>query len=252
MRHAMQCFARATPASEIRDLPGVLITSAAVETPVFNAAFLTEPVPGNPVELDHRITAAKLYYDAHALAWSYWVCEDLLDARLRRRAASAFRRRGLRAATKCPGMIADRIQPARRDFPALECLRVGNAETRLDFCNITSVCFRIPFETSLAIYNCARTWETDFIAYAGYLDGKAVATAATVTAAGAIGVYSVATLPRYQGCGIAEKLTRHALEKARNASGIECSVLQSTGSGHSLYTRMGYRTVTSITVYVSH
>ncbi len=250
MRHAMQCFAQATPASEVREMPGVLIANAGVDTPVFNTAFLTSP-PQDLVDLDRRIAIAKVYYEARGLHWSYWVCEDLLEACPRRRAASVFRRRGLRAATECAGMLAEQIPAASREAPPIECRRVSDAETRMAFCHITSACFGIPFETSLAIYNSAKTWQTDFIAYTAYLEGQPVATAATVTAAGAIGLYSVATLPAYQRRGIAEALSRHAIGEAQHAAGMQPSVLQATRPGQALYRRMGYRHVTRITVYVS-
>jgi len=144
----MQCFAQATPASEVREMPGVLIANAGVDTPVFNTAFLTSP-PQDLVDLDRRIAIAKVYYEARGLHWS------------------------------CAGMLAEQIPAASREAPPIECRRVSDAETRMAFCHITSACFGIPFETSLAIYNSAKTWQTDFIAYTAYLEGQPVATAAT-------------------------------------------------------------------------
>jgi hypothetical protein len=44
---------------------------------------------------------------------------------------------------------------------------------------------------------------------------------------------------------------RFALADARREHGIERSVLQSTPAGYRLYERMGYRTVTSVSVYAS-
>ena len=42
---------------------------------------------------------------------------------------------------------------------------------------------------------------------------------------------------------------RHALADARERYGIERTVLQSTPAGFRLYQRMGYQTVTTISVY---
>ena len=251
LRRSMQCYTHATESGEVREMPGVLIASAGVDSPAFNAALLLEAVPAEAVELDRRIMIAKVFFEARGLPWSFWVCEALLDPAVRAKAKSVFRKRRLGSSTECPGMLAERIAPPGRPLPALECRLVTDAETRLAFCHITSLAFRLPFETSLAIYNSDGTWRTDFIAYVGYLDGQPVATVATVAAAGAIGVYSVATLPEYQGKGVAEKLIRHGLERASEATGLERTVLQSTRPGQSLYHRMGYREVTKFTVYVS-
>ena len=114
------------------------------------------------------------------------------------------------------------------------------------FCHITSICFRIPFATSAAIYSQPATWETGFTAYVGYRGDDAIATAATLRAADVVGLYSVATLPEHQGRGIGEKLTRHALDQAGGGR----TVLQSTRQGNSLYRRLGFREVTRVIVYV--
>jgi ribosomal protein S18 acetylase RimI-like enzyme len=81
------------------------------------------------------------------------------------------------------------------------------------------------------------------------VDGEPVATAATVIAAGAVGVYNVATLPAFRRRGHGEAVMRYALEKARQQSGCERTILQATEHGLSLYLSMGYRTVTSVDVY---
>jgi len=78
-----------------------------------------------------------------------------------------------------------------------------------------------------------------------------VTTAAVVPGGKALGVYNVATLPDHQHRGYAEVVMRAALEDARRRHGIERSILQSTPAGLRLYQRMGYRTVTRVSVYAS-
>ncbi len=232
---------------EVREMPGVLIANAAVETAVFNAALLSSAVE-DPIDLDRRITIALVYFGAKGLDWSFWLCEDHLDRKLRRQLEHLGGERGLRLATRCPGMLAARLSEARRDFPELTYRAVGDAETRLDFCQITSVCFGIPFSTSAAIYNSPKTWETGFSAHIAYRRGRAVATAATSAAAGAVGLYSIATLPDHQGRGIGEAVTRHAVECARPQD--RPLVLQATAQGGALYRRLGFREVTGFAVLV--
>jgi GNAT superfamily N-acetyltransferase len=232
-------------------MPGVMITNAAVECPVFNAAMLNAPVSEDPVDLDRRIMIAKVYFEARGLPWSFWVCDDLAPGPIRRRLEPLFAKRGLQRSAVCPGMIAASLPPPQRQLPQIEVCPVGDVDTRLAFCHITTVCFRIPFETSVAIYNAAETWRTDFKAHVAYRDGSPAATAATVNAAGVTGLYSVATLPEQRGQGIAEQLTRHVLEQTKHNDSDAPIVLQATRQGTPLYKKLGFREVTKISVYVA-
>ncbi len=250
LQQAMYCFAQATPGSEARNIGGVLITNAAVATPVFNAALLAGPVGDDANELDRRMATAMVYFEAKGLDWSFWLCEDYLAGRLRRRLDDVARGRGLKRATGCPGMYAERLAPPEWDVPGIECRRVGDAETRTDFCRVTSTCFGIPMATSRAIYDDPETWKTAFQAHIGYRGGLAVATAATCEAAGAVGLYSIATLPAFRGLGIAEAITRRAVELAEPKG--RPLVLQATSAGGSLYRRLGFQEVTRFTVFVSN
>ena len=76
-----------------------------------------------------------------------------------------------------------------------------------------------------------------------------MSTAAVVAGGGAVGVYNVATLPGRQRCGYGEAVMRHALAEARREHGLERVILQSTPAGLRLYERMGFRTVTRVSVY---
>ncbi|MCP5110696.1 MAG: GNAT family N-acetyltransferase, partial [bacterium] len=232
LRRSLECYARATRQGEIKKFPGVLIASAGVDSAVFNAAMLSGPVKAEPVELDRRIMVAKVFFSARQLNWSFWVCNDMVDPSLLGKVRRVFAARGLHQSSNCPGMLAEAVAPISRELPPLECRRVRDADTRLSFCHLTSMVFRVPFETTLTIYNSERAWETDLIAYVGYIDNQPVATAATVTTDGAVGVYSVATLPEFRKRGVAERITRHALDRAREMTGIERSVLQSSRQGH--------------------
>jgi GNAT superfamily N-acetyltransferase len=209
----------------------------------------SEPVPADLSELDRRIMIAKVFYASRGLDWSFWVCNDMLDPSILAGAKRAFERRGLRRSSHCPGMLADGILPVSRELPPVDCRRVLDAETRLTFCHLITNIFRLPFAIASGMYNNERTWENALVGWVGYLDNQAVATSATVTSDGAVGLYSVGTMPVYRGLGVAELMTRHALARAHDVTGIERTVLQSTSHSHPLYERLGYRTVTRFTIY---
>jgi GNAT superfamily N-acetyltransferase len=249
LRESFRAVAASRAPGEIRELRGVSIASAGVAFQMFNTAFLSAPVP-NEAELARRIMLPSVHFDARGLEWAYWVCEDWLEARARRRSRQIFERHGLRHSVDLPGMVAERILPPVKPLPKLEIRRVGDAATRDAFCAIGSVCFHVPLPWFREVFDNDVVWER-FIGWVGYVDEEPVSTAATVMGGGAIGVYNVATMPEHQKRGYGETVMRHAVAEAQRRHGIEQTILQSTPAGHRLYERMGFRTVTSVAVYAS-
>jgi ribosomal protein S18 acetylase RimI-like enzyme len=250
LRYSFRVLAADRPRGEVREIAGVSIAAAGTPFQMFNAAFLAGPVSSQE-DLERRIAAAQVHFRVRGLEWSLWVCSDLLPAKLKRRAESIFDRHGLRLAVRLPGMSAERLLPPRRALPAIEVRRVGDESTRLAFCDIGCTCFHVPLNWFREIFLRRPLWDGDFVGYVGYVDGEPVATAATVTAAGAIGVYNVATLPGYRRKGHGEAVMRYAVERAREQSGCQRTILQATEHGLPLYLSMGYRTVTNVDVYAA-
>ena len=249
LRESFRVVAGSRPAGEVRELPGVSIASANVEFQMFNAAFLSSPVT-TEAELDRRILLAGMHFQARAQEWSFWVCEDWMAPRVRRRSRTAIEKHGLRHSTTLPGMVVERLAPAGGRLPDLEIRRVCAGPVRDAFCLIGSVCFHVPLVWFREVFEHACVWEK-FVSWVGYLDGEPVSTTSVVMGAGAIGVYNVATLPGHQRRGYGERIMRHAVEEARREHPEAPVVLQSTAAGLRLYQRMGFRTVASVSVYAS-
>ncbi|MCZ2078213.1 MAG: GNAT family N-acetyltransferase [Bryobacteraceae bacterium] len=250
LRHAMTSFSLVSASGEVRVLAGVQLVSSGIECSVFNTAFLSEPLH-NTGELERRLAIAQVHFAARRLPWSFWICEDLLGDSARGVYRDILPRRGLRLLSDAPGMIADELLPPIRTLQPVECVPVSDERTRGDFARITSFCFDLPMELARRIYECSRFWMGDMSGYVAYVDGEPVSTMAVVVAAGAVGVYSVATLPMWQGKGCAEALMREVLSRKQQETGIARSILQSTAAGASLYKRLGYRNVTRFAVFVS-
>jgi len=250
LRHSFRALAEDRRSGDVREIGGVAIASAGTSFQMFNAAFLSSPV-ADAADLERRTLIARVQFESRGLEWSFWVCEDLLPPRLRKQAERIFNRCGLRLAVQLPGMCADRLLPPRRALPELEIRRVDDDATRLAFCDIGCTCFHVPLNWFREIFLRRRLWENGFVGWIGYLDGEPVVTAATVTAAGAVGVYNVATLPAHRRRGHGEAIVRYALDRARRESGCERTILQATDYGLQLYLSMGYRTVTTVNVYAS-
>jgi len=247
LRESFRVLAADRGRGDVKELRGVSIASAGVTFQMFNAAFLSGPVQSE-AELAQRILLASLHFEQRAQEWAYWVCEDWMDARTRRRSHKVFDQHGLRHSVNLPGMVAERLRPPVRPLPPLMIRRVEDAPTRDAFCFIGSACFNVPLSWFREVFERESVWRR-FRGYVGYQDEEPVSTAAVVIASGAAGVYNVATLPASQHQGYGETIMRHALEEVRRQNGIETTILQSTPAGYRLYERMGYRTVTSVAVY---
>ncbi|MEX2263869.1 MAG: hypothetical protein WD696_18080 [Bryobacteraceae bacterium] len=250
LREYFRWLAARRTAGEIREMPGVSIASAGAAFEMFNAAFLSEVVGGRDTDLERRILTAALHFEQRGMGWAYWVADDWLNPRTRRRAEGIFEKHGLFPSARLPGMIAENIAAPVRALPEIEIRTVGDPETRLSFCAVGAVCFNLPVLWFREIFEPSWVWSTPEVSgYVGYVNGAAATTALTVAACGVVGVYNVATLPSLQRHGYGEATVRHALNEARRSFGEMPTVLQSTDQGFSVYRRIGYRTVNQVTVY---
>lgn len=249
LRASFRILAGDRPRGDVRDVSGITIASAGVAFQMFNAAFLAAPV-ASEVEMDRRLFIATTHFNQRGLDWAFWSCEGWLESGVRRRARKVFERHALHLSADLPGMLSERVLPPQRALPRIEARRVGDEPTCAAFCEIGSVCFNVPLAWFREVFENPSVWN-EFAGYVGYAEGEPVSTAATVISDGAVGVYNVATLPSHQRRGYGEAIMRHALDKAREEHGLERTILQSTAQGLPIYQRMGYRTVTRVTVYSS-
>jgi ribosomal protein S18 acetylase RimI-like enzyme len=247
LRESFRVIAASRTSGEVRELHGVSIASAGVTFQMFNAAFLAGPVL-TEAELGQRVLLPGMHFNARGLEWAYWVCEDWIAPRPRRRLRSVMERMGLRHSVDLPGMIAERIAPPLRKLPCLDVRRVADPATRDAFCAIGSICFHVPLPWFHEVFDNLTVFR-QFAAYVGYVDSEPVSTTALVLGGGAVGVYNVATVPQFQRRGFGEAVMRWALDDFRRRHGIESTILQSTPAGYRLYERMGFRTVTRVGVY---
>jgi ribosomal protein S18 acetylase RimI-like enzyme len=228
----------------------VSIASLGVTFQMFNAAFPSEPVETRAA-LEDRLRASKNHFDSQALRWAFWICEDWLATDIRRKLSRTCETWGLRLSSDMPGMSVESIQRPTRKLPALDIRRVQSAQALDDFRGLGSTCFHVPLSWFSEVFDPGMATHRDFVCWVGYRDGLPVATAATVSAHGVIGLYNVATAPEYRHRGYGEAITRHAIDEALRSTEATRIVLQSTADGLSLYRRMGFQPVTRVLVYSS-
>ena len=249
LRATMRFFGYASGAGEVTERDGLLLIDSGVNYSVFNIAMLTVE-PSDAQSLAAQLRTAGRFFEERKTRWSIWLCEELLPEGVRKRAPTVMANERLRRLTEAPGMIADKLLAPSRTLPPIEWRRVTSAAERSDFAHITSVNFDIPFATCQLVYGNEQAWSRDYQGYVAYAHGSAVATTAAVVAAGAIGIYSVSTLPQFRRRGYAEALMRAVLAKVRDETGVQTTVLQATRAGYDMYVKMGYRPASRFTVYM--
>lgn len=233
--------------------PGLRLITSWVTHPVFNIALLDSPAPDPPGresgELERRIQRASAHYRARNRDWSFWVCEHWIGPRTLRRLYKIFSAFGMSCIAEPPGLEIDDLPPARRPLPELEVRTAAEEQARLDFADIVGQCFFLPPDLAHQVYDDPSHWGAPVEIFVGYSGSRAVTCAALIEAAGAIGVYSVGTLPGWRGQGYAEAIMRHALAEYRRRGATGPIVLQSSPAGMELYRRLGFRRVTRYYVF---
>jgi GNAT superfamily N-acetyltransferase len=258
LRQSFRALAEGRPRGSVLELPGVSIASLGVTFQMFNAAFPSEPLE-TPAALEETLRAAKNHFDSQGLRWAFWICEDWLATGLRRKLSRICETFGLRLSSEMPGLAAEGLQRPVRKLPDIEFRPVqspvSSRETLNDFRAVGSTCFHVPISWFSEVFDEGVAARQSFMCWVGYDDGLPVATAATVSTRGVIGVYNVATAPEFRQRGYGEAITRHAIDAAIRETGLPEAgtriVLQSTSLGLRLYQRMGFRPVTRVLVYNS-
>ncbi len=252
LREAMRFFGTAGARSEVRRLSALTLISSGIDYSVFNAAVLGSAVRGRSIEgLGIELRESEEFYRRRRLPWSFWACEDLIEESLWGRVRDTLEGMNMRHLTTAPGMYAEGLRPPSRILPEATVRPVCDAETRTAFAHITSMAFEIPLSVCRTVYSDDRAWQGTYTGWIAYRGRTPVSTTAVVVSAGAIGVYSVATLPAFQRRGYAEVAMREAIARASERTGIQRTVLQSTPAGMSLYRELGYQAVTKFQVFAS-
>lgn len=244
----MSCFARAVPDGQIHELSGITLVDAGPANAIFNSALLTAPIDTER-DLENCIHAAVRYFLRRGAGWSFWVCEGLLASPVRRRLESIFARHGMQLTATTPGLETSALKNSTRPMPSISLRRVGDDESRASFCHIMTMSFDGPSAQLMRIYGSSAIWETPFRGFIGSVDGTDVAAGATVSANGVTGLYAVGTLPAFRRQGYAEAVMRLAIEDTFKSEGNQPLVLQSTPIALRLYRRMGFRSLTSFSLY---
>ena len=251
LRAAMRFFGYATGTGEIASLPGALAMYSGLDYGVFNIAMLEGRVSHAGYTLEQRLVEIAHFFKSRTPRWSVWLCEDLLDQAVRRRARQTLGDFGLRAISHPPGMLAPALLPPVTRLPAIDLQPVGAGPLQKAFTDITSISFEIPFAVAQAVYAQDHAWQGDYRGFVGLAEQRPVSIVAIVPTENVLGVYSLATHPAWRRQGYGEATVRAAIAEMKRRTGIERVALQATDAGYALYRRMGFRDTTRFSVYLT-
>lgn len=244
----MNAWCRNFPGGEVCELPGLIAAWCNTALPFSNAIFLSRPVEDR-ADLEERVGALADYLAGKRKAPLVAVCEEWIPEPLRSAAPEIIARAGLKPVMTLTGMVADELAAPVRPLPELTYERVSDEAARNQVSDVNSAAYGVSLEVGREAIAQAGIWTDDSFGYLGYLDGRAVAVAATTVVNGRLHVVCVASLPGMQRRGYGEAVVRHSLNCAAAATGLRRTTLHATEAGHPVYRRMGYRDAATFPVY---
>ena len=210
--------------------------------PVFNGAAILEERLLNPDSL----RGIAEYFTSKGRPYSLMTMDALLPY-----GGGALRGLGYYEYDRMPAMWLDGMPlvETRFDTPQLLITRVEDTRDMGEFRSILGRVFHIaPEEAEMVLGDNALSVE-GVRHYLGRLDGEAVGTLSMVTRGPVPGLWNVGTLPEHRRTGIGTALMRHALQEATH-EGRTSSMLLASKEGVPLYERLGYRTLSTVRIFV--
>ena len=245
---SMSAWSRNFPGGEVRELHGLIGAWADTDLAFCNSIFLSRPVEDR-ADLEARVGALADYLALRQKPPFLAVCQEWIPEPLRSAVPAIIAEAGLEPVLTMTGMVADELLAPMRPLPEVRYRRVCDAETRNQVADVNSAAYGFAMEAGRQAMAEPRIWTDDDFGHVAYLDGQAVAVAATVALNGRLHVGLVATLPGMQRRGYAEAVMRHSLESAAQATGLRRTTLHATEMGRPVYRRMGYRDAATFQVY---
>lgn len=240
-------FARRFPGSRVEPLPGMQVAISGTPMAFINIIAFTTPVQG-PDDLVERCQRARRIGNESGVPWLLATCDERMgDPEL---AKEILAEAGFSSVLPTVGMVTDSIQPSNVPLPeGIDFRRVADDETRRAFADLNTACYGIDQEVGRQGPGRECFWDESFHGYVAYVKGEPVASTLTTPLQGRLYVSWAATHPAHRRKGYADAVMRKSLQSAREATGLERTVLHATPAGLPMYEAMGYRPVLGFTWY---
>lgn len=241
--HAFGLMIARMPAATAQESGGVVSLFGHVPLPYFNLSVLDRPIMD---DAQFRLAIDLACVRARTCAFGSFIA--LCPAWAPPDAPDVVAQAGLAPALSLVGMAADRLLPLRRAAPDLEFRLAGDPGVAQDLALVNAAAYGM----DPAICECVaepNLWSGQSFGVVGYVDGRAVTSAATFIVRNVVYVAFVATLPGFQGRGYAEAAIRRAAGLAQQAAGPQRLWLHATEAGRPLYRSMGFEAGAALPLY---
>ena len=230
---------RPFPQVDATDRPGLAISWPNTRFPFYNSLFLTEQLTDARV-LQDRVQEAAAYMRARPYGGLFVVCLDNLSRSAKENLAAILARAKFVQAIPMTGMAGDILPMEAPGHPALRFVRISDESTIQALGELNCVAYGVPIETSLSLVKEPTLWHQHAYGFVAYEGDNPVSTATAIISEGCVFLFLVATAPDARRKGYGEAVTRHALQRAHEATGIRRTVLHATELGYPVYLRLGY------------
>ena len=204
-------------------------------------------------DADRRIDSLVQHYRRRRVAFLWMVHPSSMPSDLGER----LQKRGLEEVEAISGMAANLADlPEPPSAPeGFEIHELDDETTTSHLLEFAAWRWHVPAEAQphLNAFNqvfCIGTPSAKIRCWLAWHEGVPVSKAILHCAAGAAGIYAVATKPEARGQGLASTLTLEALRAARQ-TGYELGVLHSTPIAKRLYAMLGFRPVAPYRIFAS-
>jgi GNAT superfamily N-acetyltransferase len=196
-------------------------------------------------DLQSRAQHAVRYFGARTNPWILTASEDWFGAD----AATFLTKVGLSHKLDMMGMVAGRLSPPTRSFPNVQLRRIDDERTRLALADLNADSYGVPRDWGRQALSGPELWRATIFGTVAYVGSEPASGAFALPIDDALYIGWVATAKAHRGQSLAELVIRKCLEDARNATGLERTVLHATKDGQPVYLRMGYRCVVKFPCY---
>jgi N-acetylglutamate synthase len=233
-------YARGTGSGVIHEEDGVLCIITGIPIPYFNPTIVTR-LPDNPASAVERIRDFYLASDQRPVINVTGSAAAVMEP--------LFRAAGFVFDEDEPVMILDPDDAREPRMPAGLTFDVVRDPEQLRAFNVAAAAgFEVPPGLLDPFDDPHQLELPDFTNYAGFLDGKLVATAALMATHRMAGVNTISTLPEYRGRGIGAAMTWRAIQDGF-AAGCIAACLHASHLGYRVYERLGFRHVADYRVW---
>ena len=197
--------------------------------------------------LEDAATRACAFAADKGVPWLFVTTNEAIDPGTD--AAAVLDACGLAPIMALTGMVADQVAPVSRVPDGLQLTVPRDEASCSALLDVNSAAYAMDLEPGKVMMGQPEFWAPHFPVL-GLADGKPACTSAVIMVDDYRYVALVATDPGHQRRGFADAAMRQSLDNAARVHGSGPTFLHATDAGKPVYERMGYRTVSSHTVFL--